>query len=675
MISSGILEMFLKLKSVGKLPQEFEKFLVKDKDGDDACELPSIRSCVKAPEGWCFVESDYQTAEIRGLAFISGDQGLIDIICNPDLNFGVSLKGEPLRTGFPSDVFDLQQQEKFKHILTPVDSELLKRNDKGELMHPKQDLHWSLAEMVHATPRELLDEKKDRGAAKVGNFSCISSSSYVETLFGPKTVTNISLDDLLWDGVEWVSHEGIQYQGNRFTINYQGLSATPDHVVWLADGKKCCFGFAAINNLQIKKEQAIYMSRSKSKNASGKVPFYDAEVLQRHPRIVSALQRKGNKSLVPLITRLRFLGFREMAEHDLRRSRLRPDRQQRSLFKRELKTRNANDQYEEYKSLKMVISDESRGFIDSTSKSSSSYAHCLEFASNGEDGKRNTRNGKFRTAEKPSSYTEQRKGSESQSAADVLSSLRNKRETNIKVISSEYDGSRNNRTCKQAQRFSNKDKRSEKSRRDCFAESRKIGPRLCRQLCEKDGSKRIIRRPDAGRMEKSFSSNGVINAENREAWLVAQRIHYSQVDSEGDVGRSARRIFEDKGFKLTKEPVYDIINVGPRHRFVANNLLVSNSAYGASPATLERKIEQDTGKKPIAGVGDKLLKALEKRQPIAQDFLVKIEKVPAKSGAYRAASGRIRHFTSHGEKYLDILDEHLTTGLFRSMGREARNFP
>jgi len=177
MISSGILEMFLKLKSVGKLPQEFEKFLVKDKDGDDACELPSIRSCVKAPEGWCFVESDYQTAEIRGLAFISGDQGLIDIICNPDLNFGVSLKGEPLRTGFPSDVFDLQQQEKFKHILTPVDSELLKRNDKGELMHPKQDLHWSLAEMVHATPRELLDSKKDRSAAKVAVFSSAYGAS------------------------------------------------------------------------------------------------------------------------------------------------------------------------------------------------------------------------------------------------------------------------------------------------------------------------------------------------------------------------------------------------------------------------------------------------------------------------------------------------------------------
>ena len=99
-----------------------------------------------------------------------------------------------------------------------------------------------------------------------------------------------------------------------------------------------------------------------------------------------------------------------------------------------------------------------------------------------------------------------------------------------------------------------------------------------------------------------------------------------------------------------------------------------SSAYGASPSTLERKIEQDTGKKPEPGLGDKLLKSLEKRQPVAQDFLIKMERIPAKKGVYRAASGRLRHFTSH-DKYLDILDEHLTLGLFKSMGREARNFP
>jgi hypothetical protein len=132
---------------------------------------------------------------------------------------------------------------------------------------------------------------------------------------------------------------------------------------------------------------------------------------------------------------------------------------------------------------------------------------------------------------------------------------------------------------------------------------------------------------------------------------------------------------EREGFKVTCVDVYDIINAGPRNRFTANGVLISNSAYGASASTLERKIEQDTGKKPEEGTGQRLLKALEKRQPVAQDFLIKMERVPEKPGYYRAASGRIRHFSSHDPKYLDDIDEHLTMGLFKSMGREARNFP
>lgn len=270
MISSGISNLFRKLKDRGELPPEFEKFSDVDKEGNYICTVPSIRSCVLAPPGWCFVESDYQTAEIRGLAFISGDKNLIDIVCNPDLNFAVTKDEKKVRLAFPTEVFPAHAQEEYKHLLYDKADPILLRKEDGSLKHPKQDLHWSLAEMVHIKPREVLDEKKDRGAAKVGNFS---------------------------------------------------------------------------------------------------------------------------------------------------------------------------------------------------------------------------------------------------------------------------------------------------------------------------------------------------------------------------------------------------------------------SAYGASASTLERKIEQDTGKKPEEGTGERLLSALEKRQPVAQDFLIKMERIPAKKGTYRAASGRLRHFISHGEKYLDILDEHLTSGLFKSMGREARNFP
>ena len=177
MIGNGIADLFGKLKARNELPEEFEKFIVKDDKGEYKSKVPSIRSCVKAPEGWCFVESDYQTAEIRGLAFVSGDKNLIDIVCNPDLNFAVTKDDKKVRLAFPAEVFPPSAQEEYKHLLISPDDPSLVRKEDGSLKHPKQDLHWSLAEMVHIKPREVLDEKKDRGAAKVGNFSSAYGAS------------------------------------------------------------------------------------------------------------------------------------------------------------------------------------------------------------------------------------------------------------------------------------------------------------------------------------------------------------------------------------------------------------------------------------------------------------------------------------------------------------------
>lgn len=170
-IKDGIQECFARLASDGLLPDEYLKYL-KEKP-------PSIRSCVRAPEGWCFVESDYQTAEIRGLAFISGDQNLIDLVTKPDKKFGLlppdaEGKMKPIRLEFDGCI---AEQFRDPGLLASLDDPRLQRHSDGSLMHPKADLHWSLAEMVHNKPREILDDKRDRGAAKVGNFSSAYGAS------------------------------------------------------------------------------------------------------------------------------------------------------------------------------------------------------------------------------------------------------------------------------------------------------------------------------------------------------------------------------------------------------------------------------------------------------------------------------------------------------------------
>ena len=38
---------------------------------------------------------------------------------------------------------------------------------------------------------------------------------------------------MLWDGEIWVSHDGVIFKGEREVITYEGLTATPDHLVWV----------------------------------------------------------------------------------------------------------------------------------------------------------------------------------------------------------------------------------------------------------------------------------------------------------------------------------------------------------------------------------------------------------------------------------------------------------
>jgi DNA polymerase family A len=74
---------------------------------------------------------------------------------------------------------------------------------------------------------------------------CIAEGELVLTDQGLIPIQNVTLDHLLWDGVEWVHHEGLIDQGIRKVITYEGLTATPDHEVILEDGTSALLGKAA----------------------------------------------------------------------------------------------------------------------------------------------------------------------------------------------------------------------------------------------------------------------------------------------------------------------------------------------------------------------------------------------------------------------------------------------
>lgn len=58
---------------------------------------------------------------------------------------------------------------------------------------------------------------------------CFSAETRVLTDRGVVPIVDVTLNDLLWDGVEWVRHGGLAYNGLKETITLAGVRVTPQH--------------------------------------------------------------------------------------------------------------------------------------------------------------------------------------------------------------------------------------------------------------------------------------------------------------------------------------------------------------------------------------------------------------------------------------------------------------
>jgi hypothetical protein len=78
--------------------------------------------------------------------------------------------------------------------------------------------------------------------ANTGRF-CIAEGQLVLTktihnAIKEKPIEKVLRSDLVWDGDSWVEHEGVVFSGEKEVISYQGLVATPEHIVYTSDKDK-----------------------------------------------------------------------------------------------------------------------------------------------------------------------------------------------------------------------------------------------------------------------------------------------------------------------------------------------------------------------------------------------------------------------------------------------------
>ena len=90
-----------------------------------------------------------------------------------------------------------------------------------------EDIYVATAERMGGAERGF-----DRQKGKVATLACLPGSSRILTNRGLVPLRNVRISDKVWDGSRFTGHGGVVYRGRRRVMTYDGLTATPDHTVW-----------------------------------------------------------------------------------------------------------------------------------------------------------------------------------------------------------------------------------------------------------------------------------------------------------------------------------------------------------------------------------------------------------------------------------------------------------
>lgn len=297
-----------------------------------------IRTAFIPKEGTRFIISDFSAIEARVLAWLAGEQWVLDAFEN----------GEDIYCRTASRMFGV-----------PVE----KHGVNGHL----------------------------RQKGKIATLACIAEGELVLTDKGLVPIEKLKKAHKLWDGENWVSHDGVIYKGIGEVIEYDGLRATKDHIVWIEGQEKPIqFGEAAtsgahllqsgdcrrairvgedykprekmgeklefllcpnkmsrlwkhsmarqgkFNNRKVKRMSSLLPAKTNSTMVGQKANSSKAKVYQPKRSRVQKLWRKRNKIQVSINSRGRSL-FNRKIWIAKKRTRNRQNRQQWALRKRQLK--------------------------------------------------------------------------------------------------------------------------------------------------------------------------------------------------------------------------------------------------------------------------------------------------------------------------------------------------
>lgn len=121
-----------------------------------------------------------------------------------------------------------------------------------------QDIYCATASQMFHVPvvkHGINGELRQKG--KVAELACIAEGELVLTDRGLVPIQNVTLAHRVWDGREWVTHDGVVCRGEKEVVTYDGLTATPDHMVFIEGSDRTVqFGDAAARGARLLQSDA-----------------------------------------------------------------------------------------------------------------------------------------------------------------------------------------------------------------------------------------------------------------------------------------------------------------------------------------------------------------------------------------------------------------------------------
>ncbi len=100
------------------------------------------------------------------------------------------------------------------------------------------DLYRRTAAQIMNMTTDVITKKHPlrQSVGKVSELACLGPDTQVLTDHGVKVITDISISDKLWDGVEWVKHQGVIGKGVKPVVSVDGIAVTANHMFLTPSG-------------------------------------------------------------------------------------------------------------------------------------------------------------------------------------------------------------------------------------------------------------------------------------------------------------------------------------------------------------------------------------------------------------------------------------------------------